>query len=571
MLFLTILILLTSLLFFYKITVDPTLNNIENIFKEKKPKKSGFWLGEPIYINNDNWSSSGVPWIQVGAGTEENPHRIENVTINGNRASTCIRIINSSDYFVIKNCTLYNSNYDGTLQDSCGIYLYNTDNGTIINNTITKCGIALYMGWSNDNLFEKNKVFNNYHDGLDIMYSLNNDFINNTILNNTMGINIQRSRFNKFKDNIIYKNRDLGIRLYSDSRNNTIIRNNISSNGNIGVFIWNSNSNSIRFNDIIQNDGIGISLEGSYPVNSDNNSIINNYIYNNTGIGIYIEDGTDNNINDNDIINNQGDGIEISLADNTKLMKNTISLNNGAGVRYWKGWNSFIIGNNITYNIDGIVLGDTGYLLIYNNRFVGNIGDNAFTLNSYCSWDNGSLGNYWDDYDGADANEDGIGDTPYTGINGALAIDHYPIWDDGPGIPIPPFQYILSSNAGCPDSDGEFNLTWSGAYAENFTLLTYTSKITVINNSLSVLANQTATSPYYINVLTNGTYYYILIAYNINGNSTSNCLNVSVQIVSVDDDIDDDKDRKIPFEFIYLAFILTSVTIAKIFINKKRN
>jgi nitrous oxidase accessory protein NosD len=28
-------------------------------------------------------------------------------------------------------------------------------------------------------------------------------------------------------------------------------------------------------------------------------------------------------------------------------------------------------------------------------------------------WDNGSEGNYWDNYTGLDENEDGIGDTPY--------------------------------------------------------------------------------------------------------------------------------------------------------------
>ena len=42
-----------------------------------------------------------------------------------------------------------------------------------------------------------------------------------------------------------------------------------------------------------------------------------------------------------------------------------------------------------------------------NNFFVG-----CYTINKGNFWDNGSIGNYWSGYDGADVNGDGIGDTP---------------------------------------------------------------------------------------------------------------------------------------------------------------
>jgi parallel beta-helix repeat protein len=57
------------------------------------------------------------------------------------------------------------------------------------------------------------------------------------------------------------------------------------------------------------------------------------------------------------------------------------------------------------------------------------------------SWDNGTMGNYWGDYDGTDSNSDGIGDSPYivygykwdTNIDGFVSFvsgqDNYPLME----------------------------------------------------------------------------------------------------------------------------------------------
>ncbi len=44
-------------------------------------------------------------------------------------------------------------------------------------------------------------------------------------------------------------------------------------------------------------------------------------------------------------------------------------------------------------------------------------------------WDNGSEGNYWSNYDGVDANSDGIGDTPYSILGLAGSLDNYPLME----------------------------------------------------------------------------------------------------------------------------------------------
>ncbi|MBD3338189.1 MAG: hypothetical protein GF353_03720, partial [Candidatus Lokiarchaeota archaeon] len=66
---------------------------------------------------------------------------------------------------------------------------------------------------------------------------------------------------------------------------------------------------------------------------------------------------------------------------------------------------------------------------IWNNYFkfnVINAEDNSVAHDN--SWDNGTIGNYWDDYTGFDNDGDGLGDTPYSISGSANSKDNYPIW-----------------------------------------------------------------------------------------------------------------------------------------------
>lgn len=86
-----------------------------------------------------------------------------------------------------------------------------------------------------------------------------------------------------------------------------------------------------------------------------------------------------------------------------------------------------VVGNYIEDNIEGVFMGPlpdthkTAHNILYHNSFVNNTSQvydcectDPHTIQHLNIWDNGTSGNYWSDYNGTDADEDGIGDTPYT-------------------------------------------------------------------------------------------------------------------------------------------------------------
>jgi len=108
---------------------------------------------------------------------------------------------------------------------------------------------------------------------------------------------------------------------------------------------------------------------------------------------------------------------------NNIISKNRVAGNGGIndGVWLWDGENNTISANSICDCENGLQLG-TSYSTakansIYLNNFINNtqhivsLSSSDHTVNHF---DNGTKGNYYDDYQGNDANWDGVGDSPYT-------------------------------------------------------------------------------------------------------------------------------------------------------------
>ena len=96
-------------------------------------------------------------------------------------------------------------------------------------------------------------------------------------------------------------------------------------------------------------------------------------------------------------------------------------------------------------------------------------------------------------------------------------------------VNLTPGNFTLSSNAENPDNDGTFDLTWTASSgASNYSVYHHSSYIININESLTLLANETTDLTLGLSEYANGTYYFIVVAHNNNGDTPSNCISVTM-------------------------------------------
>ncbi|MHA1411999.1 MAG: CARDB domain-containing protein [Promethearchaeota archaeon] len=96
----------------------------------------------------------------------------------------------------------------------------------------------------------------------------------------------------------------------------------------------------------------------------------------------------------------------------------------------------------------------------------------------------------------------------------------------------PPANFTLSSNAGDPDLDGSFNLTWTFSLrANNYSIYRYSSYISEINDSLILLEKNLVGLSLELSGYETGKYYFIVVARNNYGNTLSNCIEINVKII----------------------------------------
>jgi parallel beta-helix repeat protein len=331
-----------------------------------------------IYIRSDGTvEPSSAPILRTGSRYQ----LTGNITLFTVEIQRDNIVIDGSDYFIMGN-----ESWVGTAPRSAdagnnGIIIAARNNVTITRLYIEKCTTGIRISTSSN-------------------ININgNVFINETAaMDDTMGIAIQNSSL-------------------------VLIENNNFTGIHGSAIICNGTNNIIRGNTLT--DGIA-SIDGSIALEGSSNTISDNKIED--LLPITMDKANSNTIARNNITGpayqnyegNEGIALYVNCSNNVIYGNNITGFVNQAIRTVFSCSNNTIYDNYFANNGFAVALQDGAV----NNTFYGN----TFTATS-CKiqinddgvegtfWDNGTIGNFWGDYNGTDSNGNGIGDAPFM-VNG---------------------------------------------------------------------------------------------------------------------------------------------------------
>jgi parallel beta-helix repeat protein len=125
-----------------------------------------------ILSDDDFTAENGV---SSGSGTSGDPYIIENLEIDGNGSTTCVWLVGTTKFVVIRDMVVRNGSFGVKLQevenvrvDGCtitdqtvGIRVAYSDKSAVVGNTISGCDYGIFIVYSEGVRFDDNTLFDN--------------------------------------------------------------------------------------------------------------------------------------------------------------------------------------------------------------------------------------------------------------------------------------------------------------------------------------------------------------------------------------------------------------------------
>jgi len=363
------------------------LSNRNNVTIKSTSVRSydhGVYLDESysISIIENNVTDNGDMGVGVGYSS--------NNTIVGNNMT------NNGDGVMLYLSSNNSINWNNMSDRGFEMRLYASSNNSIVGNNFTSGLYGIVLDGSSNNSITGNEFFN---DGLSVRFSYQNSVENNTVngkrlayledlsdysvadagqivLVRCRGIMIEDLNLSRTlrcillcetNDTVISENTvkgDAESIMLDGSFNNSITKNNITSDKGSGIGLYRSSHNSIDGNNITANDwGSGIYLDNSY-----NNSITENSIENNEN-GITLSNSSDNIVCHNNFISNTRQVYDLSW-DDPSDPPSTNMFDNGypSGGNYWSDYSGIDVYTGPYQNLTGTDgISDVPYVIDANN------------------------------------------------------------------------------------------------------------------------------------------------------------------------------------------------------------
>ena len=350
-------------------------------FDQENLKVSG--VSGKIHIDN-NWTAAKSAGICTGNGTYSEPYVIEDLVIDGGGSGSCILIENSTVYFKIENCTVYNSggyHYSEIgFSLNAGIKLSHVNNSYIINNDCSSNWYGIRIEYSDNNTISGNTD----NDGI-VIFGSGNTTISGNIMNHYgLGIygsieeissyDIDATNLVNGKPLYYYTNEvHLGPDNFTNAGqvilvncNDSFVSNLSISDSSIGISLHYCNSNNISGN-TANNNRYGI-----YLFFSDYNIVSGNTANTNNAIGIFLDNSDSNTVSGNTVNYNDIFGIGLGSSNNNAISGNTVNYNIHGGIHLTFSDYNTISGNTANYNAYGIYLYHSDLNIISRNNLIRN-------------------------------------------------------------------------------------------------------------------------------------------------------------------------------------------------------